>query len=214
MLQFRIPCETFLRLANAATPVPEKNYPHAFCVRIEYIGGHGYAIASNSLICAIQYLGEVTKEFEYGVSIIPFEPLLNQCKIEAPFDSELIIDLIYNDVMKFANVKTNFGYAYPGNAAYFPPDDLMQPPYTSLGSWRKLVPDELPKKSKGFMFMDALQISNLGKAAPSGTLVFPSFIDNSQPVVVRDAVDPDWMGLFLPRDDKKSLVAAIIPEWL
>lgn len=218
-MKFTIPCETFLRLSHAATPVPGKDQPHVFCVRVEYINGHGYAIATNSIIMAVQYLGEVTREFEFGISIVPIPALLAQCAIEKDFDGELTIDVINNDVVKFATVKTSFGYVQPGNCAYFPPDGLQRTPWIGpvhdVGGWKKIIPAELPKKSKGFMFMNTEEIVNLGKAAPSGRLVFPNFIDSSIPVVVNDSVDPEWFGAFLPREDKaiSHMTPAILPEW-
>ncbi len=214
-MTFKIPCETFLRLSHAATPIPGKDQPHCFCVRIEYVDGQAYAIATNSLIAAVQYLGSVPPEFNYAVSIVPDAALLAQCAIEKDFDGELTIDVIVNEFMKFASVKTSFGYVQPGNCAYFPPDGMNYSPWQELGSWRKMAPLELPKKSKGFMFMETEQITLLGKASPSGRLVFPPFIDSSLPVVVNDAVDPEWFGLFLPREEKRpsNLSPAILPEW-
>lgn len=212
-MQFKIPCSTFARLANAAIPQPNETRHHINCIRFENVNGACYAIATNALIAAIEHLGN-TEWQDYGICIARDPALIAQCESEASFDSELTIDVIINDIMKFASAKTTFGYTHPDNVLRYPPDGMDHRPWNDF---RSLVPDEMPSKSAGFLFMDTEQITNLGKASPSGRLVFPKFIDSSKPVLVRDAVDPAWLGLFLPRDNGGSqdkLKPATRPEWI
>lgn len=217
-MQFTIPCETFARLSYAALLNPKPEYDHINCIRIENINGDSYAIATNSMIAAVQYLGKTDSAENGGVCVMIIPELVQQCISEQSFDSVLTIDAMETEFYSFASAKTTFGYIHPHNVGWFPADHLYKRPWNTLGSWRIMLPegDKLPKKSKGFLFMDTEQITNLGKTSPSGRIVFPEIIDSSFPVLVRDSIDPSWVGIFLPRDagSQSSLSPATYPDWL
>lgn len=210
-MQFRIPCETFARLSNVCNYLkPDEKRP-LNVMFLDYTGGNFYAVVSNSIIAAVQYLGK-TDQPDFCRAVILDPQIINQCRIEADLDGELIIDTMDIGGVPFGTAITTFGYKYPSNALFTPPNKMWERPWND---WRKLFPDDVPIRSKGFLFMDTEQLTNLGKSSPSGRFVFPAFIDVNKPVMVRDVIDPDWVGLFLPRDNsQKNLQAATRPEWL
>lgn len=212
-MRFTLPCETYVRLTNALNMQKDETRP-INCIRLDYVAGDYYAVATNAIIIAVQYLGK-TDEQDGGICLINDQLLKAQCQQEIPFDGEISVDVIDNEMIQFAAIKTSFGYNHPGNGAIFPPSEGWGEPWHANG-WKKIFPDDVATKSKGFIFMDTEHVANLGRCAPSGRIVFPEKIDSSKPVVVRDAVDPDWLGAFLPREANKisSLVAATLPDWL
>lgn len=210
-----------MRLANATIPVypNEHQYNWMRSILLEYRNGKSYAVATNSKILAAEYI-DTTTEPNAVVNIVITDALLTQCAIEQQWSGELIIDVTDTAYFKYASLTTLFGYRYPDNAALFPPDvinsDDTKRWFEFRDNWRRLVPDETPTASKGFMFQDTELLTLLGKSAPSGCLVYPKHIDVDKPLMVRDAVDPSWLGLFVSYSSKysKGLIAAKRPEWL
>lgn len=208
-MDFIIPCETFARLANLVKDFGA-NEPRQYLksVYIEHIDGNAFAVATNSKIAAIEFLGKVA--FGNGsVNVVADPALIQQCKTEAPFNSALTVSV--NEVLKFATAKTALGYSYPGNAA-------LITERTEFHDWRNWTPDKPVAKSKGAMFWNTENIALLGSSSPSGRLLFPEFIDATKPVVIRDITDENWFGLFMPNRLADGEVitymeGAKLPEW-
>lgn len=193
-----IPCETFARLTNVLKYMP-KDDPWCQSIRLE----GNFAIASNRFYLVVERL-ETTAP---SVLHIPADPaLIEQADKEAMFHGKMHI--IANDILKFASLKTSLGYQYPGNAGLY----LDQP--NTLDAWRNIVPKDLPKKSKGSMCLFLDPLKNLIETSPSKTITFPENIDWTQPIVVRDAVDPNWCAFFYVRESKNPHDPATIPGWI
>lgn len=193
-----IPCETFARLVNVLKYMP-KDDPWCKSVRLE----GNLAIATNRQYIVIERL-ETTAP---SVLHIPADPvLIEQCAKEAAFHGKMHI--VANDMLKFASLKTSLGYQYPGNAG------LYLDTLNVVDRWREVIPEALPKKSKGCMTLYTQQLANLAESSPSGQLIFPEHVDWTVPVVVRDAVDPNWCAFFYVRDSEKLNDPAHIPGWI
>lgn len=213
-MNFNIPCSTFARLINAAI-IPEgeeRTYLHG--VYLHRTAGKLYAIATNAQVMAIELLDEdLPPEDEGAVFVMGSPALIEQCHKETMFNSVLTVTLIDIPGMQTVTATTTYGYTHPVSVGYFG-EGLKE-----ISVWKTyIVPEDVPKKSHGFMFFDTEQISNLGKASPSGRLVFPEHIDNRKPVIVNDSVDPSFAGLFLPHTGKNSknikLKPAVRPDWI
>ena len=192
-----IPCETFARLCNVLKFMP-KDDPWCRSIRLD----GNMAIATNRFYIAIERLDTSVA----SVLHIPADPvLIEQCVKEAPFHSKMHI--VANDMLRFASLKTSLGYAYPGNAGVYL--DTLNP----VDRWREIVPTSLPKKSKGSMCIDTAMLASLAESSPSGKITFPEHIDWTLPVVVRDAVDPNWCGIFYVRESDNPHDPATIPGW-
>lgn len=200
MPTFEIPCGVYARLAPLTDTVYDDGSPWCRTMRIE----DGKAITTNRKIMAIEYIGGPV-----GSAHIVIDPaLIAQCKSEAQFNSVLTVTVDHS--MRFATAKTTFGYVYPGNAGYWGAPDI----HNELERWRPIIPLGAAKATRGGMFWDARVIGPLGISSPTGNLVFPEFIDTSLPVVIRDAMDDRWCGLFMPRDSTIQAPPATVPEWL
>lgn len=221
-MQFKIPCEIYARMRHAAIPAygGEDKRMWLRSVFVVHDKGQVYVITSNAKIMAIQHVDK-TDQPDGCVNLVISDALIDQCKIEAPYNSDLIIDVTDTEYFKYAAASTTFGYKYPDNAGMFPAEDMSDQDIMTWkkwrrGEWRTLIPSETPKKSNGFLFMDTDLLVNLGLSAPSRRLVFPEIIATDIPVIVRDAVDPSWMGVFISYTISrgKGLTPAIRPEWL
>jgi hypothetical protein len=83
-----------------------------------------------------------------------------------------------------------------------------------IDRWREIIPTTLPKKSKGSMCLDTSALANIAESSPSGKIVFPEHIDWTLPVVIRDAVDPNWCCIFYVRESNDIHDPATIPGWV
>lgn len=219
-MEFKIPCEVYARMSNACILVDNEKRMQLNVIRIEHVDGKCFVIATNAKVMAVQLIGEVDAPDGF-VNVLRLPELIEQCEQEKAYDGELSIVVI--NELNFASAKTTFGYNYPGNVRYsFPENETDLRPWGKDGpndpqGWRQVLPKEPLKKPSGFMFMNTAEITNLGKASPSQQLIFPSIIDANSPVIVRDKIDEDWMGVFLPQNEKYNKDingAAVIPEWL
>ncbi|RUW55632.1 hypothetical protein EOA32_01025 [Mesorhizobium sp. M1A.F.Ca.ET.072.01.1.1] len=208
-MEFAISCEIFARLANVVKDIPAtETRPHLKSVYIEHKDGEAFAVASNSRFAAIEYLGKV--DFGNGSVHIAADPvLIQQCRTEAPFNS--VLSVSFNEVLQFGAAKTTLGYCYPGNVAVV----ANGSPFVQ---WRTWTPDKPVTKTKGAMFWNTENIANIGASSPSGRLLFPEFIDATKPVVVRDIMDENWFGLFMPNRTVEGEIitysdGAKLPEW-
>jgi hypothetical protein len=210
-MEFAISCDIFARLANVVRNFDaNETREYLKSVYIEHHLGNAFAVATNSKIAAIEFLGPVA--FEQGsVNIVADPILIQQCRTEAAFGS--VLSVSFNEVLQFGTAKTTLGYSYPGNA-------VIIPRHPDFKKWRNWTPDKPVTQSKGAMFWNTETIAALGASSPSGRLLFPEFIDADKPVVVRDITDDNWFGLFMGRerktDDGETITyteGAKLPEW-
>ena len=216
-MNFEISAEIFMRLAKLASIIPQRvmeipseDAESIKCVRLEYRGGNYYAIATNRRVAAVYYLGTTTEAD--AVTHITIDPaLIAQCAQEKQFNSTLQIVSIPE--LQIVSLKTLFGWNYPGNAGVFPP------PQGRLNEWMIWVPKTEAKASVGAMCWSAENVKTLVEASPSGRVSFPEFIDAMQPVMMRDIIDPNWLGVFMSNvvdeetEQAKTIEPAQLPAW-
>lgn len=198
-MDYQLKCETYVRLCNVLNFIPDNANEWFNSIRLE----GNYAIASNKQIMAVERLDY--KNPEIPTHVVNNEVLKKQCTDESKFGSDLFIHV--NSMLKFASVKTTFGYNHSENAVIWSESD------NRLDNWKETVPSETNKAAKGAMFWETHNIANLGKSSPSGCIVFEEFIDERKPVLVRDLNDDRWFGVFVPGVDDGSIKAAELPEW-
>lgn len=209
-MQFIIPCETIVRLANVTKTIAARHVNDlAKCLRVEIVGNDLLAITTNGQIAAFERFGDAITGMTGSVQINLDPALLNQCQTEIAFNGT--VEIVVNDMLKFASAKTSLGYSFPGNVA-------LWTPINALDKWRDWAIQKPVVKSSGAMFMNTDDITNLGLSSPTGRIAFPEFIDGSKPVIVRDTTDAKWVGMFMPnirKDDGTAIQAepAKAPEW-
>ena len=130
--------------------------------------------------------------------------LVGPCNDAAKSDGILTINVVGKD---YAVATISTGYFHPGNAMMVAGD---------FPDWRKLIPESFPKKPIGSIAIHAPALVALANAAPSAHLIFPQTFDASQPIVVTDMHDPDFIGFFLALDhrDQSAIEPVSIPSWL
>lgn len=208
-MKFKIPCETYYRLSKIVSyfqeDTDEEIKQKINCIRLENINGMLIAIVTNQKLAVIEKIGD-TNQPNGHVHIVTDERLINQCKIEKAFNSELEIVCIPD--LSMASAKTMLGYSYPANAAIYPKN-------TPMDDWRDWADVEGSKKSKGGMYWNMIYMTLLNESSVSGKLVFPEIIDTDKPVVVRDVINPNWVGLFMPKRPVGEPEArpATLPKW-
>lgn len=207
-MEFSIPCATFARLARigASSPInPDGSKPHYFSLYYEVKNGHAVVIGTNIKVAAVEYIGKDIGP-DCAINICVDDALIAQCDIEKSFGSN--INFVYNDMLKYLSVKTNLGYVYPGNAL------IQVQKENAFHKWRLWFPDKMPTANKGNMFVQLDRLQVLTSAAPSGSVVFPDFIDTDIPVVLRDQANPNWLGLFMPIGEKGAVSQPALPSWV
>lgn len=198
-MNYKLKCETYVRLCNVLNFIPENASEWFNSIRLE----GNYVIASNRQIMAVERLDYENPETP--IHIINNEALKKQCQDESKFNSDLLIHV--NPALKFASAKTTFGYNFPENAVKWLEGE------NDLDRWKDVIPSERNTKTYGAMFWEAHNIANLGKAAPSGCIVFEEFIDSRKPVIIQDLNDDNWFAVFVPNVNDGTVAAAVLPEW-
>lgn len=196
-MEYTIPCAVVARFANVLKIKPPEATEWSDTIRIE----NGFAIASNRRILAVENIGG-----SQGIIHLIADPVLvAQCANEATFDSMLHITA--EPALKHAVCVTTMGYKHPRNCV------LWSNSENYLDGWRGVLPIEQPKKPNGGMFWHGEMIADLARSSPSGRVIFAEIIDVTKPTVIRDTIDPDWFGVFLP-DQAQKYDAARLPEWV
>lgn len=194
-MRFVIPAETFLRMSNAATPYGADEYPACQSVRLEYLNGRYYAVATNSRIIAVEYLGPTT-EANGAVNVANLPQYEQWSNVETwTFDwyPPPVNVLMFND----------------SASVLAAPDDVPR-----FRDWFNIFPENVPTKAKGAFFMETELIAKLGAASPSGQLCFAQYVDRKQLAIVRDMHDPNWIGGFISDTRDFKAEPATIPEWM
>lgn len=207
-MNFSIKCQTFIRFASICSFFEPSTRPDVKekinTVRLENKNGKCYAIATNEKIAAVEFLHNTDQPDGY-IHLVLDEGLLQQCKTEMMFDSKLHITAV--EQLAVASAKTDLGYNFNGNCCYWFDD-------SPLNNWRKWIPKVIPAESTGAMYWNTHQIESLMKSSPSGHVIFPEFINATQPVLVRDIKDPNWFGLFIPENITAGARQAELPDWI
>ena len=187
-MQITVPCETFARLSKIATAFEASRDPAYFrSIYLEHKAGRSFAVATNIKFAAIEYLGR-TAQPDASVNIDCDSGLIKQCEVERSHKGTLTID--YMSALRFASVKSSFGYVHPVNAAVFTATDNP-----AFERWRNWLPEKMPSGRDAPMFVDAANLAVLAESSPSGLILFPEF--TSSVVVVRDALVDNWLGAFI-----------------
>ncbi len=205
-MDFVIPCDAYARLAE----VPGLNDPndtrkHFNSIYLERRNNIVVAVATNIKIAAIEKIGEQDGPDEC-IAIAIDDKLRIQCETEKPFDG--MITITHNPMLAFTVIKTTLGFSTTKNMNVALPEDH------EFADWRNWFPDAVPALSSGNMSWDGEAIATLSNASVTGQLIFPTFIDCSKPVVIRDATHDDWFGLFNPSHGDDDVVYKEMPDWI
>jgi hypothetical protein len=208
-MEVKLNCGTFVRLAAIAL-TPRAKTEKLDVIYIERKAGLTVAIAANRNVAAIERIEAGGNDAE-GAFCLSIDPaLLNQCKTEIAFASNL--EIVANVMLGFISVKTTMGFIAPGNGGHFKP--------SHFASWREWLPPKDVQASKGGIFCAASSaVDLLLNSSPSGQIVFPEIIDTKKPLIVRDFLDENWLGLFMPiakndQGDQIECPGAIVPAWV
>lgn len=208
-MKFDIKCATFARIASICSFFEPRTLPDIRAklntVRLETRNGRTFAVATNQQVAAIELIG-ITPGAQDGHAHIILDPvLINQCKAEAFMNGVLSINVIPEIATAFA--QTSSGWNYPGNPCYWFDD-------TPLNDWRNWAPDAPVTKTENIMMWSVFHMQSLVETSPSGKVYFPKHVDAEKPVVIRDCVDPNWVGLFVPKPQGETQkIAATLPDW-
>jgi len=209
-MRFEIKCSTFARLASICNffepSTPQELKDQINTVRLEKVNGKTIAIATNQKIAAIEMLPQYEPGEHGKVIHVVLDPaIIAQCKMEAFLDGSLIIDAIPE--IATAMARTTSGWSHQGNACHWFAD-------TVLNDWRKWASDNV-SKSKGIMSWNLAHVQALFEASPSGKVYFPRHIDISEAIVLRDQLNPNWVGLFRAKlsNTEAQEEPAELPDW-
>lgn len=207
-MEISIPCETYVRLAAISNYVMDgEKRDYLRCVRVEISNKNIILVATNVKCAAIEFIGTFDVP-DYVFHVTVDEKLVNQAKSEMSFNSN--ITFIADNILQYVSAKTTFGYEFAGNAGIFTNKE------NELNLWRDWFPQELPTKTNGGIFAELQLLKLLSESSPSGTVIFPEFIDNKMPVMLQDSIDPNWLGLFMPNGEvnSRSPEPFAIPSWV
>ena len=185
-------------MSHAAALSSDALRPHLACVRLEYRGGKAFAIASDSFVMAIYYIGPTTEPDEF---------------MNVACGGELLAIAGASDALTFegwqiASIATLSLYESKSSGVWpLLPD--KEPLFTN---WWRLIPDPA-KFERGFIYLQDELFRKLAATSPSGHIVFPAVVDNTDYMYLRDVYDPNWLGLIHARK-KDGCEPATIPEWL
>lgn len=208
-MQISVPCETFARLARVPTMQEAERDPEYFnSVYFEIFNGNLIAVSTNIKFAAIELIGKIDHP-NAKINIACKPELVKQCENELKFKG--MLNITYLEILKHATVKTTFGYTTKENVAVFSEID------NAMERWRTWFPEKFPNENNFPMFADTSSLYILANSSPSGTVMFPQF--SSSVVVVRDAYQENWLGLFLGSgilsDGRNTQdIDITLPEWV
>lgn len=171
-------------------------------IRLEVKNNRQYIIGYNKYIACVQYLGECADSDE--VLYLDFnEKTLENLQFELNIGSDYIIET--NPELALATVTTSLGSKYEKFVYWLDEDET-----DDWFSWFSESDENV-----GFMYWDLYQIQTMFECSPSGEIIFPEHINATKPVIVADANNNEWFGVFIPRSDSdKPLKPATLPEWI
>jgi hypothetical protein len=207
-MNFEIPCETYSRLAEIGMRLSDGDKrQYLKSIYLERRNGVVIAIATNSKIAIIERLAQQDGLPDDSFALVVNEAVIKQCDVECDLGGQLSV--VNNPTLGFASIKSTFGWAFQGNGSVSLPADHV------FRLWRTWFPDVMPDQSVGHMYIAHDTLYAIACASPSGALIFPEFIDNTKPVVMRDEGNEDWFALFMPTPpkDKPPVAFREIPAW-
>lgn len=201
MTEISLSCETFLRISRVIADLPSDMHASWSTLRFE----EGCIIATDKSFMAIENF--TTAQFT-PFHILPDAALLAQCENEAQFNGRMTI--VVNEMLKFAVVKTSFGFQTTTNVLYTGEID------PAWEKWRGVVSQckEPATRTNGPMFWAVEGIQRLASSSPSGMIVFEELIDVNRPTIIRDTKDYHWLGVFHPTSMQDHYTAATLPNWV
>jgi len=207
-MKFEISCSTFVRLANAAMR-PEREVklawqPSMMCVRIEHRNGQTFGVATDSFAVAAELLGETTEPNGF-VHITIDDKMLNACS--AAIENDGVLTVVLVDKWAVATIAET-SFMYPGNAS-IGSDDWPK-------DWRVMLIDVDAERNRGALAVNGSTFSRLVAASPSGIVVFSKIIDTERYLILNDAYDPDWIGIFrctVDDNDERPFKHATVRDW-
>lgn len=171
-------------------------------VLLENKNGMSYAVSTDSLIASVEFLGKTDKP-DGSCYLILSDKLKEQLNKEYLTDN--IITVTAFPQMAISMLQSTSGFNLSDCLHWW--DD------SELRNWRKWFL-EPARESAGVMYWDVFKVESLLKASPSGKVIFPSFIDASKPLMVRDYHNDNWMGVFMPQSAKESeFEPTELPDW-
>lgn len=171
-------------------------------LKIEINSGKIYLIGCNDTIGSVQYLG--TTEQPNDSCYIEVTYKLDRV-VQKEFNKEGFLTIETIPEIAMSSIIDTDGEIYN--------DFIQWPDESPLDKWREWF--RLSTESQGFMYCTLRDINTLWKNSPSGNIVFPEVINTSEPVIVRDVADANWLGVFIPAVDGKAVIKpATLPEWL
>lgn len=207
MTNFTIKCETVSRLANVCSyfspRVDEELKEKINVLRIENTENDSLAIITNQAVACVERIGD--SQGQTGIcDLVLTDELLKQMKTESPFSSVLTITTIPE--LATSTCMTTMGWQ-SSNCCLWADE-------TPLDDWRNWAVENAVQSS-GSMYWDLDEVEVLFKASPTGKIVFPEFIDSGKPVTLRDRYSPEWVGLFIPKQNKGERITqkAELPKW-
>lgn len=209
-MKFEIKCSTFIRLASVCNffdpSTPVKDREDFMTVRLEKVNGRTIAVSTNRMVMAIELLPHFDLSTDEICHVVLDPQLVNQCKFDSLLDATLTIETMPE--IALATASTSTGWKYHGNACYWRDD-------TEFDKWRDVIPKNNASASKHVMTWDMSHLQALFESSPTGEIYFPRYIDASQPIILRDAGDDSWVGVFIPSIDSKTrTVEAEMPKWV
>lgn len=212
-MRFKISCEQFARLSKGAYvpgedlgldtaghPLPVR--PEFACVRLQNISGKSYAIVTCGIIMAVEYLGPTT-EPDGAVNVPTAPALIAQCEAEQMFNSDLSVD--YDPISGYTVLMSTLGYMFPGSAR------MADSGVWDTKDWRDRIDPPAKKSDTAFSF-HGKWLARMASTAPSNIFILPEHVQRKRPVVVRDRIDKDWLGVFLVIQYDYSEFAEL-PDW-
>lgn len=210
-MEISVDCAVFTRLAKLAKL---NNEGFLRSIWLEITDGKMIAVATDRKIMAIEFLGEDLGP-DFSMNAVVDDLLIAQCEIEKSFNSK--ITFTFNPQLSWTTAKTTLGYEHVGNAAIMETTSVgvTKAEENVLSRWRECLPDKLPAISTGGMFTRMERLAVLASTAPSGTIIFPEFIDVDVPVIVNDVHDPNWLGVFISKPEGNDTPDPVtIPGWV
>lgn len=199
-MQVPVNAEIFLKFAMLArnnSPDDERKYLRS--VLIEVANGSAFIFATDSKFAAVQRLGPMSGEFKACITVD--DTMTNQAEAERHYSSSVIVTSFM--------VSTSLGFVYPGNPFVAPPQGV----FNKLLTWRDLFKPK-GNGAGGSMFLDADRMKFLIDTSPSGCVLFPPKIDASAPIIVKDSLDSNWLGVFIGQSETSPALYGAQPEWL
>lgn len=172
---------------------------HLSNLKIDINDGRAYLVASNDTVACVEYLGEVNGANDSCYIRLDVDKVELEANFGGTFTFETLPELAMGSVVTTSGQDCN--------------DFIIWPDESPLDKWKEWF--IMPSESLGFMYCDLKQLISLWETSPSGEIVFPEVINNEQPVIVRDVNSANWVGVFIPVTDSKTIMRpATLPEWI